>query len=274
MSNFLYNMGTAYLSNSEFYRHQRVREASFSHSDVEEVLILIARNDLVAELKQYIRNGLKKDFRFTQGNFLIHTMAQYNALQCVKYLVEEGVNFNKLSTYGSTPMENALVAGAEETAEYLKSIGAKSDVVTLRDMIERSNIPADDLVYISEAIEFNDELTDIIVNLSAFMNKKLLAELRHSKLDELFYMGMSAVLQDHIRKLEHLKQTHKEMHYHLINNALLKYDLTMQQAYIFRQLYLNQDLIDHLTEIAEGLNEDADVQWMSEKNSYLRGLLW
>ena len=275
MSNILLqNHNSSYLSNSEYYRYQKVREASFSKTNVEEVLILIAKNDLVSQLIAYEDNGLNLNFHFTQGNYLIHTMAQYNAVDCVRYLIERGVDMNRLSSYGSTPLENALAAGADETAEYLKSLGAKSNVTTLKEMLSQARISSTDRDSINMAIDFNDELTDIIVNLSCFAEKMLLARLHHSRCNAFFYAGMNIVLRDHLSKLDALQEKKDRMNYHMINNALLKYDLTAQQSVIFRQLYLNQDLIGKLEEICRGMNEKSSTQWLSEKSSYLSSLLW
>ena len=276
MSNLLFTVESrnSYLSNSEFYRYQKVREAGFSRTNVEEMLILIARNDMVNQLDAYHDNGLDLNFKFQQGNYLIHTMAQYNAIECVKYLVREDVDINRLSSYGSTPLENALAARADEVVDYLKSLGAKSNITTLKEMLGHANIRKEDRKYIEEAIDFNDELTDIIVNISSFVDKMLVTRLNHHKCSEWFYTGMRIVLQDHAAKLDALKEKKEKMNYGMINNALLKYDLTAQQSTIFRQLYLNQDLLQKLSDICDAMNELSSMKWLSDKSSYLSTLLW
>ncbi len=274
MSNLLLHTNTNHFSNSEYYRYMKAREASCSRESSEQLLTLIAKNDLVAQLDNYLRNGLDRNFRFQQGNRLIHTMAQYDAIECVKLLVQKGVDYNCLSSYGSTPLENAMVYDAQDVIVYLKSIGAKAHVITLRELINRSSIAREDKIYIFDAIDYNEELTDIIVNLSAFAETVLLAKLNEETLQPFFFEGMKLLCEDHHRKLETLKEFRDRMNYGIINNALLKYDLTAQQSLIFRQLYLNQDLIPRLMEIIDGVLYGKDLNWLSEQKCYLDQLLW
>ncbi len=274
MSNLLYHNSYSHFSNSEYYRYMKAREASLSKDQSEQLLTLIAKNDLAHQLENYLKQGLNPNFRFQQGNTLIHTMAQYNALDCVKLLVKRGVDYNCLSSYGSTPLENAMVYDAEEVVMYLKSIGAKAHVITLRELINRSNIAREDKIYIFDGINFNEDLTDIIVNISAFAEQILLAKLNGETLPKYFFQGMKILMEDHYQKLETLKEYREKMNYGVINNALLKYDLTAQQSIIFRQLYLNQDLIPRLMEMIDGFLYGKNLNWLSEQKCYLDQLLW
>jgi hypothetical protein len=55
---------------------------------------------------------------------LLHWAAYYNALECVKLLVEKGANRNRKNSDGKTPLEVAKI----QQTEILKALGVKQQV--------------------------------------------------------------------------------------------------------------------------------------------------
>lgn len=275
MTNILTNNNLLnFRNNSEFYRYMQSATSKAAENKEEQLLTLIAKNDLVHQLANYLDNGLSINFRFAQGNMLIHTMAQYDAIDCVKLLIEKGADMDAVSTYGSTPLENAYFGKAESVIDYLLSLGAKASLTSLSELIEDSNIPFTDKEVLQKAISYNDEITDIIMNTAAFCEECVLSEMNHEELSDMFYLGMDLILTDHLNKIEKLEEKRQSMNYGIVNNALMKYDLTKQQAIIFRGFYLNQTLLETLKDTLTSLLEEKSTEVCCTAGQYLNKLLW
>ncbi len=262
-------MNTRTYNNSQLYRQESMKSFEKTTGEKEQLLLLVAKNDMDKKLEEYLKEGLDKNFRFAQGNLLMHTLAQYDAVNCLKLLVKKGADINALSTYGSTPLENARVFGAEKAESYLASLGARADIVTLQEMIEKNDIAADDKNRILKAVSYNDELCDLIENISAFAEELLLAEMKKTRINNFFRQAMKLLFADHLEKIEDLKKARLDMNFDEILNVLCRYDLVRQQADVFRHYYLQPRLLDNLEHIVVMMSDAPDARSLNEALSIL-----
>lgn len=256
MTNILLNnTNTFFSNNSENYRYDRIMDSYSTTNKIEQLFVLIAKRDLVHQLKNLVVNGLDVyTYRFEQGNTLLHITAQYDAIECVRYLIESGMDMNILSSYGSTPLENAQVYKAGRTSSYLHSLGAMAHITTLQAMIEASDIGNYDKNLVIQAVRYNDEIVDIIQNIKDFTEQMMVNTLSREK-SVLFEQARELLMRDHIKKVNLLILQREQIPYHFTMEALQRYDLVRQQANIFKKFYLNQSLLPQLITVMNQLSD-------------------
>lgn len=204
----------------------------------ESIISSIIKQDQVAQLKRYYPTSeITENHYFSDGNTILHKAAQYNALNCVKYLVNLFSDINILSKYGSTPLENALINHADDTTHYLRELGAKAYITTLSELVTKSkDIIIEDKYLIGMAIEFSEGYGDVLTNIDDYITNLGLTVINEHKDNRLFFTSLGLLMVDHITKLERFKifsQQNDQCH---ICALLNKYALTSQQSIIYRQV--------------------------------------
>ena len=225
------------------------------------IISSIIKEDQVDQLRQYYpTSDITNNHYFTDGNTVLHKAAQYNALKCVKYLVNLFSDINILSKYGSTPLENALINHADDTSSYLRQLGAKAYVTTLSELVAQSQeINNADKRIIQMALEFSEGYCAVVTNIDDYITSLGLAVINDQKDDQWLLTSLELLMSDHIKKLTQFKSFSQQHDDDYIRVVLNKYPLTVQQTIVYQKVNKLIVDVDELIGLCQAMMEIDDI---------------
>ncbi len=168
------------------------RKADFTQKNQngENILFALVRSDNLSLLQTYVSKDLLQECDDFENNIL-HLACNYNDIDLIKYLIEAGVEINKLNKYRETPLFNAIKNINYQAVKMLLQRGAITDFKNREGLLlkkllkdtfstltsldysdkERINYPLHYAIITNNKQMFKENLSDYNLNNKDYFNR-------------------------------------------------------------------------------------------------------
>ncbi|MEA5017551.1 MAG: hypothetical protein VB009_02385 [Erysipelotrichaceae bacterium] len=243
-----------------------VLKQSTNANDLSEQLVhTMIKEDMVEQLHEYFfDNKAIKNYRFSDHKALIHCAAQYDAINCLRLIIEAGSDINLLSPRGIKPLEYAINHHADKAINLLKELGAKAFDQSLLTIIEQAtDISSDDKMQLKMLVKMILELNDIIVTINDYI-EQLCKMTLYKNHEMIIYQAMNMIMKVNQNKLSviytYYNTTSAESDLFLLN----KYQLTQSTSKEYVAWYeclSNHETLELLINELKEVSFDTRISW-------------
>ncbi len=235
-------------------------------NDLSEQLVhTMIKEDMVEQLYEYfLDDNAITSYRFSDHKALIHCAAQYDAVNCLKFIIEAGSDINQLSPCGIKPLEYAINHQADKAIRLLKELDAKAFDQSLLTIIDQAtDVNNEDKIQLKMLVKMIFELNDIIVTINDYIEQ--LCKMTLNKNHEMIiYQAMNMIMKVNQNKLNviygYYQDTSTESDLTLLNKYQLTQSLNKEYTNWYECLNKHETLVLLINELIE-VSYDTKISW-------------